>query len=117
MLSLVAVEGDLADRAVGTCHDTVTTAQELQMVSSGAVSKIPITSPKTVVTLKFELAVTVKSILWKLMLSEEWRLGKLLPVESWYHQCLGRRKGRTSIAKRRYNVEAPRTLSQDRLKH
>ncbi|KAI6754309.1 hypothetical protein HG530_012823 [Fusarium avenaceum] len=26
MLSLEAVEGDLADRAVGTCHDTVTTA-------------------------------------------------------------------------------------------
>lgn len=28
MLSLVAVEGDLTDRAVGTCHDTVTTAQD-----------------------------------------------------------------------------------------
>jgi hypothetical protein len=117
MLSLVAVEGDLADRAVGTCHDTVTTAQKMRRVSSGAVSKIPITSPKTVVTLKFELAVTAKSILRKLMLSEEWRLGKLLPVEPWYHQYLGRRKCRTSIAKRRYNVEAPRTLSQDRLKH
>lgn len=28
MLSLVAVEGDLTDRAVGTCHDTVTTVQD-----------------------------------------------------------------------------------------
>lgn len=28
MLSLVAVEGDQTDRAVGTCHDTVTTAKK-----------------------------------------------------------------------------------------
>jgi hypothetical protein len=28
MLSLVAVEGDLTDRAVGTCHDTVTEAYD-----------------------------------------------------------------------------------------
>lgn len=62
MLSLEAVEGDLADRAVGTCHDTVTTAQEMRMVSSGAVLKIPVTSPKTVVKLEFELAATAKSI-------------------------------------------------------
>lgn len=36
MLSLVAVEGDLTDRAVGTCHDTVTTAQEVRVVSLAA---------------------------------------------------------------------------------
>uniref|UniRef100_A0A0D2X880 Uncharacterized protein n=1 Tax=Fusarium oxysporum (strain Fo5176) TaxID=660025 RepID=A0A0D2X880_FUSOF len=55
MLSLVAVEGDLTDRAVGTCHDTVTTAQEVRVVSAGAFLKIPMTSPKAVDTLWLEL--------------------------------------------------------------
>jgi hypothetical protein len=52
MLSLVAVEGDLTDRAVGTCHDTVTTAREVRVVSlAAAFLKIPVTSPKAVDTL------------------------------------------------------------------
>ena len=68
MLSLVAVEGDQTDRAVGTCHDTVTTAKKVRVVSAGAVSKIPVTNPKNVLSrlmlyyfLALELSVTGKS--------------------------------------------------------
>ncbi|KAG4284652.1 hypothetical protein FPRO04_05034 [Fusarium proliferatum] len=84
MLSLVAVEGDLADRAMGTCHDTVTTAQEVRVVSAGAFLKIPVTSPKAAVdTLWLELGQrTVRSAAWKPILTEEWRLGRLLAVEA-----------------------------------
>lgn len=42
MLSRVAVEGEMTDRAVGTCHDTARTRRGWSVVCAGAVLKIRI---------------------------------------------------------------------------
>lgn len=42
MLSRVAVEGRMTDRAVGTCHDTARTKRRWSVVCAGAVLKIRI---------------------------------------------------------------------------
>ncbi|KAF5617155.1 hypothetical protein F52700_12668 [Fusarium sp. NRRL 52700] len=82
MLWLGAVEGDLTDRAVGTCHDTVTTAQEVRVVSAGAFLKIPVINPKAVDTVWLELGQrTARSAVWKPMLTEEWWLVRFLAIE------------------------------------